>query len=155
MNFERDIGKFYKLSLKIHGKAKKRLIGHPPRQRPPVVDSAPLALKRWMMIVLACVGFVIYGHSLRAPFILDDAHKIEMNPDLRVERLPEVFSRLVYPYAETYTFDRNDPSRPVTFLTYTLNYYFGKVNPFGYRLVNLLGHIGVSLLLLLQVPRGY
>lgn len=131
------------------GRRKKRLIGNPPRQRPPVVDSAPRVLKRWMMIALACVGFLIYGHSLHAPFILDDAHKIEMNPDLRVERWPEMFSRLVYPYAETYTFDRNDPSRPVTFLTYTLNYYFGKLDPFGYRLVNLLGHIGVSLLLFL------
>lgn len=129
------------------GRRKKKLPVIQQRQQPPVVETTPRATKRWMMFALVCVGFLIYGHALHAPFILDDNHKIEVNADLRIERLSDVFSRLIYPYTENQTFDRNDPSRPVTFFTYTLNYYFGKLDPFGYRLVNLVGHIGVALLL--------
>ncbi len=112
-----------------------------------VIETIPRSIKLWMMGALVCVGFFLYRHTLHAPFILDDHHKIEVNTDLRIEHLSDAFSRLIYPYSENNTFDRNDPSRPVTFLSYTLNYYFGQLNPFGYRLVNLFGHIGVSLLL--------
>ena len=129
------------------GKKKNKLNRLSPGQQLPVVQPAPSATKRWMMVALVCVGFIIYHHTLHAPFILDDNHKIEMNTDLRIEHLSDAFSRLIYPYSKNYTFDRNDPSRPVTFLTYTLNYYAGQLDPFGYRLVNLLSHIGVSLLL--------
>lgn len=136
------------------GRRKKKVTVPQKGQRPlPEGEKTPRIAIRWMMFALICVGFLIYGHTLHAPFILDDNHKIEVNSDIRIDHLSDVFSRLIYPYSENYTFDRNDPSRPVTFLTYTLNYYFGQLNPFGYRLVNLLGHIGVSLLLFILTIR--
>lgn len=107
----------------------------------------------WMVGVLVVVGFLLYGNTLHSPFILDDVHKIQTNPDIRIERLSQAFSKLIYPYTENTSFVRNDPSRPVTFLTFTLNYYFGKLDPFGYRLVNLLGHIGVGIFLFFLTRR--
>ncbi|MBL0059898.1 MAG: hypothetical protein IPP35_12605 [Elusimicrobia bacterium] len=38
-------------------------------------------------------------------------------------------------------------------MTYTLNYYVGKLDPFGYRVINLLGHVGVGFLLFLLSRR--
>jgi tetratricopeptide (TPR) repeat protein len=113
----------------------------------PLIPEVSAKIRLGMALSLVLVGFLLYGKTLHAPFVLDDVHKIQTNPDIRIERLSEVFSRLVYPYAENPSFVRNDPSRPVTFLTYTLNYYLGKLDPFGYRLMNLLGHVGVGILL--------
>lgn len=107
----------------------------------------------WMALSLVVAGFLLYGKTLHAPFILDDVHKIQTNPDIRIERLSQAFSKLIYPYTLNPSFVRNDPSRPVTFLTYALNYYFGKLDPFGYRLINLLGHAGVGILLFFLTRR--
>jgi tetratricopeptide (TPR) repeat protein len=113
----------------------------------PLIPEVSAKIRLGMALSLVLVGFLLYGKTLHAPFVLDDVHKIQTNPDIRVERLSQVFSKLVYPYAENPSFVRNDPSRPVTFLTYTLNYSFGKLDPLGYRFINLLGHVGVGLLL--------
>jgi tetratricopeptide (TPR) repeat protein len=107
----------------------------------------------WMAVSLLVVGFVLYGKTLHTPFILDDVHKIQTNPDIRIDHLSQALNKLIYPYALNPSFVRNDPSRPVTFLTYTLNYYFGRLDPFGYRLVNLLGHLAVGFLLFLLTRR--
>lgn len=107
----------------------------------------------WPAVLLVVVGFLLYGQTLRAPFVLDDVHKIQNNPDIRIERLSQIFSKLVYPYSQNKSFVRNNPSRPVTFFTYTLNYYFGRVDPFGYRVVNLFGHLAVGFLLFLLTRR--
>ncbi|MBP9128540.1 MAG: hypothetical protein KBG07_07220, partial [Elusimicrobia bacterium] len=116
----------------------------------PEFGSAP---RFWMAVSLVLVGFLLYKNTLHAPFVLDDVHKIQNNTDLRIEKLSQVFSKLVYPYSQNKSFVRNDPSRPVTFLTLTLNYYFGKLDPFGYRLGNLLGHGFVGVLLFLLTRR--
>jgi tetratricopeptide (TPR) repeat protein len=120
------------------------------------VEAAPQVsrlTRLWMILGIAVVGFFLYRPTLHGPFFLDDARKIISNPDIRVENASQIFSKLVYPYSENRTFDRNDPSRPVTYLSYTLNYLFGKLDPFGYRVVNLLGHIGVGILLFLVSQR--
>jgi tetratricopeptide (TPR) repeat protein len=97
--------------------------------------------KVWLsIIILVLVTFGVYSNSLNAPFIFDDIHKIVNNPDIKkLSNLPE---KLIYPYSKEHkTFNRNDPSRPLVYLTYTLNYHFGKLNPFGYHLVNVFLHV--------------
>ncbi len=73
------------------------------------------------------------------PFLLDDYGKIIRNPDIK--SLSNITSRLIYPYGSTPEFHRNDPSRPLTYLTLTLNYHFNQLDPAGYHIVNIALHV--------------
>jgi len=84
------------------------------------------------------VTAAIYCNSVRSPFIFDDIRKIVKNPDIK--SLDNIAQKLVYPYREYKVFERNDPSRPLTYLTFALNYRFGKLDPAGYRWVNIFIH---------------
>ena len=96
------------------------------------------------LITLISVG--IYYNSLNAPFIFDDISKIVNNPDIK--NLKIIKSRLIYPYGKYKKWERNDPSRPLIYFTFALNYHFGKLNVFGYHLVNIFFHIVNSVLIL-------
>jgi tetratricopeptide (TPR) repeat protein len=108
--------------------------------------------KTWIFaILLGLIILGIYHNSLNAPFIYDDKAKIVENPDIR--KLSNIKTKLIYPYGKYKTFKRNDPSRPLTYLTFTFNYHFGKLNPFGYHLFNILLHIFSSILIFLLTKR--
>ena len=98
-------------------------------------------LRNWCAIgIIVFATAIAYYNSLKVPFILDDIGKIVENPDIR--ELGNLKTKLIYPYNKEYhNFNRNDPSRPITYFTIALNYHFGKLNPFGYHLVNLVIHI--------------
>lgn len=101
------------------------------------------------LIILVVVS--IYYNSMHAPFNFDDISKIVENPDIKdIRNIP---TKLIYPYGNVKSFERNDPSRPITYLTFTLNYFFGKLNTFGYRLVNVLLHICVAVMLFFLARR--
>jgi len=108
--------------------------------------------KTWIFaILLGLIIIGIYHNSLNAPFIYDDKPKIVENPDIK--KLSNIKTKLIYPYSKHKSFKRNDPSRPLTYLTFTLNYHFGKLNPFGYHLFNILLHIFNSILIFLLTKR--
>jgi len=102
---------------------------------------------KWIIILLiSLLSFIAYHNSLNAPFILDDIAKIVGNPDIK--QLGNIKTKLVYPYNKEFqSFERNDPSRPLVYLTLTINYLIGKLNPFSYHFFNLLIHILNGLLL--------
>ncbi|MGA1871602.1 MAG: hypothetical protein ACMUJM_23995 [bacterium] len=77
------------------------------------------------VILITALAFVIYSNSLYSPFHFDDQHSIVENCRIHRFDLKEILHT----------------SRPVLELTLALNYYFGKLNVFGYHLVNLLLHI--------------
>ncbi|MDD5687707.1 MAG: tetratricopeptide repeat protein [Elusimicrobia bacterium] len=96
--------------------------------------------KQWFAIgVIVIATIVVYYNSFKVPFLWDDRSKIVDNPDIK--KLSNITTKLIYPSAANKTFERNDPSRPLVYLTFTLNYYIGKLNPFGYHLFNLIIHI--------------
>ncbi|MBN1383694.1 MAG: hypothetical protein JW983_02270, partial [Elusimicrobia bacterium] len=88
---------------------------------------------------------VVYYNSLHVPFLLDDIAKIVNNPDIK--NLSNLKTKLIYPYSKNKVYERNDPSRPVVYFTYALNYYFGKLNTFGYHLFNIIIHVFNAILL--------
>lgn len=106
----------------------------------PPTPLAPAARRTATLIAVALfgVGLALSSTSLRAPFVLDDVSKIVQNPDIRsLAALPQ---RLVYPYAKHQVLERNDPSRPVVFATYALNYALGGLSPRGWHLFNAAAH---------------
>lgn len=95
---------------------------------------------KWFLVALITViSIIVYYPSLKVPFILDDIGKIVDNPDIR--NIENIKTKLIYPYNKNQAWERNDPSRPIVYLTFALNYHFGKLNPFGYHLFNLTIHI--------------
>ena len=77
---------------------------------------------------ITLVAVVIYSNIYRAPFVFDGVLQIEDKPKIR--ELSNFFSpRVIF------------SPRPVVDFTFALNYKLGKLNVFGYHLVNVVIHI--------------
>ncbi|MFC2091351.1 tetratricopeptide repeat protein [Elusimicrobiota bacterium] len=106
----------------------------------------------WASIILIAMStFVVYVNTLDNPFIFDDISKIVKNPDIK--KLTNIKSRLIYPYSKPRQWYRNDPSRPLLYLTFTINYHLGKLNPINYRIFNILMHVANSILIFLFLKK--
>ncbi len=80
--------------------------------------------------------FICFGNSLRGEFVADDYFVVVGNRYIQsVETLPQLF---------THSYFYNNPSqgfyRPLANLSFALNYGLGRLNPWGYHLINLLLH---------------
>jgi tetratricopeptide (TPR) repeat protein len=84
-----------------------------------------------------CAGIIlittmIYIPSMQGGFYFDDQWQIISNQRLKVQTFnTSALSGLLL------------ENRPVTYLTFALNYYFDRLHPFSYRLVNLIVHLAV------------
>ncbi len=96
-----------------------------------------------VFLILAVLTTLIYSNTFSVPFVLDDTRNIVENP--RIENLKHFLD-----FSGT---------RYVGFLSFALNYYFGRFNLFGYHLVNLAVHIAngflvyLFILVLFRTPR--
>lgn len=90
-------------------------------------------------------GFIIYSNSLNVPFYFDDFDNIK-NPALRVQQLDfDEFKGVLQ--------DGTLKSRPISNLSFALNYYFGGYKVQGYHLVNILIHIVTGFALFLFIRK--
>ncbi len=102
----------------------------------PIIRECLLCL---CMIVLV---FHMYVHSKDGPFVFDDLPNIAGNPHIQI-------SRLDWQSLRRAAFESPIPTRPVSNISFALNYYFTKLDPNNFRLINVLIHLGNGLLLLL------
>jgi len=94
-------------------------------------------LSPWVpYIVFGLLVFVCYVMVLNAPFLIDDKAGIEKNPD--VGKLASIYK---YPVSALRYF--------ILYISYT----FGGLNPFAYRIMNILFHYGTVSVLYLVVKR--
>ncbi|MBI3012462.1 MAG: hypothetical protein HYY63_02435, partial [Elusimicrobia bacterium] len=91
----------------------------------------------FLFAFLAIVILFLYMGVLDAPFLFDDFANIVYNPD--IQDISQIQKKLIY--RAGYGMGKNDPSRPVTFLSYALNYSFNNLNTLGYHAVNVFIHI--------------
>jgi protein O-mannosyl-transferase len=99
------------------------------------------------LAVLAALCLVAYANSLPNPFQFDDIQGIVRNPTIRdLDRIPSYFTDIA-----TSALATGRDWRPILQTTYALNYAMGGLNPIGYRITNLLLHIGTSWLIFLVV----
>ncbi|MFQ5458359.1 MAG: tetratricopeptide repeat protein [Myxococcota bacterium] len=105
-------------------------------------------LAPWLALVF-CVACLAYANSLPNGFTLDDKTIVEHNEKIRsLDQIPAIWSSSYWPrhrYIKAY--------RPLTVTTYALNHAVHGLRPFGYHLVNVLLHAGVSALVLLLALR--
>jgi len=123
---------------------KKRKQLQSPAQNPVYEDPFRFYKCIFASAFLILIVAVIYYPSLKVPFLLDDYGKITRNPDIK--SLNNIPSRLIYPHETPPRKHRNDPSRPLTYLTLTVDYHFNQLNPSGYHITNILIHGTVVLL---------
>ncbi|MBC2695979.1 MAG: hypothetical protein HF982_12045 [Desulfobacteraceae bacterium] len=84
------------------------------------------------IFLISAIAGVIYSNSFDCSFHFDDQHAIVENYAIHRFDLKEIFS---------------SSNRPILDITLAVNYYFGKLNVFGYHLVNLLLHISNGIML--------
>ena len=88
------------------------------------------------VFLISAIAAIVYSNSFDCSFHFDDQHAIVENYAIHRFDLKEIFS---------------SSNRPILDITLAINYYFGKLNVFGYHLVNLLLHISNGIMLYLII----
>ncbi|WP_448874573.1 tetratricopeptide repeat protein [Desulfobulbus propionicus] len=99
-----------------------------------------------VLLIFLIVVFISYHNSLTASWHFDDLQNIVENQKLHLTSLDTgslIQVLFAHPREEGRLF------RPVAYLSFALNWYFGADHVLGYHLVNILLHIGTAFLLYL------
>jgi len=102
----------------------------------------PIIRECLLYVFLIVLVFHVYAHSKDGPFVFDDLHNIAENPHIQI-------SHLDWESLRGAAFESPLPTRPIANLSFALNYYFNQLDSRGFRLANVLIHLGNGLLLLL------
>lgn len=101
--------------------------------------------------LLTCLA---YGFGLQGPFLFDDQPNIVQNTSVHVQTLTAAeLERAATSYPGSPLF-----KRPISMLTFGLSHYLGGLDPYGYKLANLLLHVanGIAIFVLTQLLlRGF
>lgn len=132
---------------------------HDRKSRPPARGDAGRACPLALALLLALVA-AAYSNSLNAVWTFDDYPNILHNPRVHVSRLtPEALAAAALAPPVPDEEDRRTLSRPLSYLSFALNWYFDRDSAAGFRLVNIALHlINASLLFgivvrLLRAPK--
>lgn len=85
------------------------------------------------IVLISCLGIIVYSNTFHFPFQFDDLPYIVEN--LFIQNLQDLQDLWKY-----------YPCRFVTFLSFALNYHFHQLDVFGYHLFNLGVHLGTAIL---------
>jgi protein O-mannosyl-transferase len=102
-------------------------------------------------LVLTLAVVVVYGRSIRAPFIFDDTPAIVQNPS--ITRLWPLIGDVSTPGPLNAPLLAPTARRPVVNLSLALNYSVGGLDPVGYHVVNLVLHFLCATVLAALVRR--
>lgn len=95
-----------------------------------------------VFFILFCI-FIVYSNSFYGDWVFDDPHNIIHRSEIHLEKLS--FSNI----ANTFFREKNGDTRlyrPVSSLTFGLNWFLGEDNPRGYHVVNLIIHLVATVL---------
>jgi tetratricopeptide (TPR) repeat protein len=110
---------------------------------------------RWQVRAALILGVLIglsYSQCLEAIWTLDDYPNILQNTRLHIsDLLPETLIPSLYAPNSTDEPAAAHLNRPVSYLSFALNWYLGQDSPVGYRLVNIAIHYGNAFLLFLVI----
>lgn len=102
------------------------------------------------ILALTIMVLAVYGNSFDCSWHFDDEFNVRNNPNLHMRDLSWDSIR------QTLFSDRNKPHmpyRPIAGFTFALNHYFGRLDVFGYHLVNVAVHAITSAFLFLLLFR--
>ncbi len=104
-------------------------------------------LNAWASLFLCAVIFSLYSVSLGHDFLFDEVNIIIRNPAIkRVEMFPEIFRHGFFQLRSGQDEAWQAYYRPLTTLSFAVDFRFWKGNPLGYNLTNVFLHGAVCLL---------
>ncbi len=102
------------------------------------------------IIILLFVSFSVYFNALSGGFVYDDQGQVVENPWIRdIGNISKIFSGNVWGFEVI----RSNYYRPLMNIIYLVNYHLFGLKPWGFHLVNIIFHSGVSVLLFLVTGR--
>ena len=104
----------------------------------------------FLALGLAFLVFLIYSNSLDCSWHFDDANNIVFNANLHLEELSWASIKKTF---YSHLLNPQDLYRPVSCLSFALNYYFGGLEVRGYHLVNIGIHLLASFFLYLFISQ--
>ncbi|HEX8537813.1 MAG TPA: glycosyltransferase family 39 protein, partial [Cystobacter sp.] len=109
------------------------------------MPEAPPARQRWLSLTLVCAcALLAYANTLANGFVWDDVVLIQSNPWLKgPEHLGHIFGSHFWAFHAEGGVSQNY-YRPLVHLTFMLCHALFGLQPWGYHLVSLLGHVAVS-----------
>jgi tetratricopeptide (TPR) repeat protein len=111
---------------------------------------SPKKSRLLLIMIIIAMSCAIYGNALRNGFVYDDIPQVVQNPWIREMRfIPEIFSTNVWAFQGTST----NYYRPLLHISFMLSYYLFGLAPWGFHLVNILLHAGVTVLVFLISSR--
>ncbi len=122
--------------------------GHETAQRSGIGRGVVLFLG---VLVLGAAVLLVYYPAARGPFVFDDAGTIVDNPSIR--QLWPLVGDEESPGSLNAPRTTAVHGRPLVNLSLALNYHFGELDPFGYRIVNMVVHFLSAVLLWVIVAR--
>ncbi len=99
-------------------------------------------------LLLGLLVLVCYGNTFNAYWHLDDFHNINNNPAIHAE---DLFPESIYNAAFGTEASGMLFFRPVSYLSFALNWYFGKTDVTGYHIVNITIHILTAIFLYITI----
>jgi protein O-mannosyl-transferase len=109
--------------------------------------NVPFAVLSFLVMLL-----LIYGNSFFGEWHFDDYHNIVDNPNVHMQGLSwNEFCATFYGVADGP--EGHHVTRPIAFLSFGLNYFFGGTNVFGYHAVNFVIHFAAAVFLFLFICR--
>jgi tetratricopeptide (TPR) repeat protein len=92
------------------------------------------------LLSLALIVILIYANTIGSPFIFDSRNNIESNPHIRI-------SKITLKELTEAAFKSPARQRPLSNISFALNYYLHGYNVVGFHVVNILIHISTGFLL--------
>ena len=92
------------------------------------------------LLSLALIVILSYANTLGSPFIFDSRNNIESNPHIRI-------SSITLNDLADAAFKSPLKKRPLSNISFALNYYLNGYNVVGYHVVNILIHISAGFFL--------
>lgn len=103
----------------------------------------------WRMLALLSILLLLaYSNTFNASWHFDDFHNITQNPKIQINNL---YPKTLYNVLFEDSGNNRVFNRPVSNLSFALNWYFGQDDVVGYHIVNILVHILTAFFLYLSV----
>ncbi len=103
------------------------------------------------ILILLLVSFSVFFNALFGDFVYDDILQVVNNPWIRdVRYIPTIFSRSVWGFSPG---TGSNYYRPLMHVAFMLGYHLSGLKPWGFHLVNVLFHCGVSVLVFLTIRK--
>jgi hypothetical protein len=98
------------------------------------ISKGYLFQEKLLLLLLPLLILITYSHSLHSPFVFDDIEHVASNPAIQISDL--TFKNLRQAAVESPL-----SARPITYITFAINYFFHGHEVYGYRLLNMAIHL--------------